>query len=238
MVLSEAAGPWAVVTGAGRGIGAQAVRLLDERGWHVVAIVRDVSAAQSAFEDLRRVEVRPADLRDAASLAVIADELPAEGINLVVANAAQFSPWDETVLTADLEHVKDLLDVNVVGTWRTIQAFAPALTRAQGSLIIVGSGGGSHGDPDFGIPTNSGAVGYAVSKAAVHALARKAALRLADDDVAVYAVDPGLTATAPGMAEMGARDPREGAASVLAPILGAGFVPAGSFTRDGRDLPW
>ncbi|TDN92046.1 SDR family NAD(P)-dependent oxidoreductase [Microbacterium sp. BK668] len=227
----------AVVTGAGRGIGRAAAQLLSERGWHVIAVVRDAAGAREAF-DRSAVEVRVADLRDETSLATVAAELGEDGADLVVANAAQFSPWDETVLTADLDGARDILDVNVLGTWRTIQAFSKALMRAQGSLIIVGSGGGSHGDPDFGVTTNAGAVGYAASKAAVHVLGRKAALELGERDVAVYVVDPGLTATAPGMAGMGARDPRDGALSILRPVLGDGFVPAGSFTRDGRALAW
>jgi NAD(P)-dependent dehydrogenase (short-subunit alcohol dehydrogenase family) len=227
----------AVVTGAGRGIGLAATRLLAERGWHVAALARDDATAQREFESDQTVRVHRADVTDAASLSAVADEYD-EGLDLVVANAARFSPWDETVLSADLNQAASVLDVNVLGTWRTIHAFAPALIRGQGSLIIVGSGGGSHGDPDFGITTNAGAASYAVSKAAVHALGRKASLELGSHDVAVYVVDPGLTATAPGMAEMGARDPRAGALSILQPILGEEFVPAGSFTRDGHDLSW
>lgn len=228
----------AIVTGAGRGIGLAAVQLLGERGWRVTALARDVAAARAALAGVEGAQVRFADVLDEGSLRAVAAKLPREGVDLVVANAARFSPWDETVLTADLDGVRDILEVNVLGTWRTIQAFAGALTRAQGSLIIVGSGAGSHGDPDFGVSTNAGAVGYAASKAAVHVLARKAALELGEKDVAVYAVDPGLTATAPGMAAMGARDPRDGARSILRPVLGDDFVPAGSLTRDGRPLPW
>ncbi|QIG39898.1 SDR family NAD(P)-dependent oxidoreductase [Microbacterium sp. 4R-513] len=228
----------AIVTGGGRGVGLAAVKVLSERGWSVIALARDVRAARAALAGHPSVDVRYADLRDPASLVAVADTLPEDGIDLVVANAAQFAPWDETTLTADLDGVRDILEVNVIGTWRTVQAFSHALIRSQGSLIIVGSGGGSHGDPDFGIATNPGAVSYAASKAAVHALGRKAALELGEKDVAVYVVDPGLTATAPGMAEMGARDPRSGALSILRPVLGEGFVPAGSFSRDGRPLDW
>jgi NAD(P)-dependent dehydrogenase (short-subunit alcohol dehydrogenase family) len=131
------------------------------------------------------------------------------------------------------------MEVNALGTWRTLQAFAPALRRADNArVIVVGSGGGSHGDADFGIATNAGAAAYAVSKAAVHALARKAALELSSDGIDVFVVDPGLTATAPGMAEFGARPPAEGAASILWPVLHPGTVPQGSFTRDGHLLSW
>ena len=54
----------------------------------------------------------------------------------------------------------------------------------------------------------------------------------------VFVVDPGLTATAPGMAEFGARPPADGAASILGPVLHPGTVYPGSFTRDGEPLSW
>ncbi|WP_164515521.1 SDR family NAD(P)-dependent oxidoreductase [Microbacterium sp. 10M-3C3] len=225
----------AVITGGGRGIGAAAVDLLREDGWRVIALVRDRGAVPEAWADDSDVRVIQADVTDARSLEDAARE--AGDVDLVVANAAAFAPWQETALAADLDAASAVLDVNVLGTWRTIQAFAPALEARHGSLIVVGSGGGSHGDPRFGIATQPGAASYAASKAAVHALARKAALEL-EGRVPVYVVDPGLTATAPGMAEMGARPPVDGARSILWPILGDTPVEPGSFTRDGQPLPW
>lgn len=233
--------PTAVVTGAGRGIGAEVARELAADGWGVFAVVRDPAAARTTFDGVPAVQVISADISSAAEIesAARAVATMTASVDLLVANAAQFAPWDETVATADLDLVRDILAVNVVGTWQTIRAFLPA-RRAAGNarIVIVGSGGGSHGDLQFGIATHPGAASYAVSKAAVHALARKAALELGEDGIDVFAVDPGLTATAPGMAEMGARPPRDGARSVLAPILHPGSVERGSLTRDGCPLPW
>ena len=77
---------------------------------------------------------------------------------------------------------------------------------------------------------------YAVTKAAANALTRKLAAEL--PGVRVNAVDPGLTATAPGMADMGARPVPEGAAGVVwAATLGPDG-PTGGFFRDGRAHPW
>jgi NAD(P)-dependent dehydrogenase (short-subunit alcohol dehydrogenase family) len=230
-------GKRAVVTGAGRGIGAAAAGILAAAGWEVVALVRDVASAEERFASAPGVRVMRADVGDAVALAAVAAEIDG-AVDLLVANAAQFSPWDETVLGADIPAVEAVIDTNVLGTWRTVQAFAPLLRRrAGGAIIVVGSGAGSHGDPRFGVGTSPGAAGYAVSKAAVHVLTRKLASELAGE-VAVYAVDPGLTATAPGMADFGARPVREGAQSVLFPVLHPGFVVPGTLTRDGGSLPW
>lgn len=197
--------------------------------------MRDPAAVPDAWSDDGGIRVIRADVTDAQSLE---DAARAAGdVDLVVANAAAFAPWQETAFAADLDAARAVLDVNVPGTWRTIQAFARGLEARHGSLIVVGSGGGSHGDPRFGIATQPGAASYAASKAAVHALARNAALEL-EGRIRVYVVDPGLTATAPGMAEMAARPPVDGARSILWPVLGDTPVEAGSFTRDGHPLPW
>lgn len=227
----------AIITGAGRGIGAAAVDILSEAGWEVVALVRDVDAARERFAGRARVRVTRADVGDPGELAAVASDL--EGpVDLLVANAARFSPWDQTVLTADLTEVTGVLDTNVLGVWRTVQAFAPLVRRSDaGAIIVVGSGGGSHGDPQFGVGSSAGAAGYAVSKAAVHVLTRKLAAELTGE-VAVYAVDPGLTATAPGMEDFGARPVGEGAESILWPVLHPGSVAPGTLTRDGGELAW
>lgn len=229
----------AVVTGAGRGIGLEAARLLAQEGWSVTGVVRDVHAAEAALAGVPQVSVQRGDVTDTDSLAAVASSFDGNGLNLLVANAAAFAPWDQTVLTADIASVREILDVNVLGTWRTLQAFLPALRRAgHAQVIVVGSGGGSHGDPDFGVISSAGAAAYAASKAAVHAMARKASVELASEGIDVFVVDPGLTATAPGMAEFGARPPADGAASILWPVLHPGTVRPGSFTRDGEPLSW
>ena len=58
-------------------------------------------------------------------------------------------------------------------------------------MIVVGSGGGSHGDTDFGIATSAGAAAYAASKASVHAITGKAHVEPAPEGIDVYVVDPG-----------------------------------------------
>jgi NAD(P)-dependent dehydrogenase (short-subunit alcohol dehydrogenase family) len=213
--------------------------MLVQAGWSVIALVRDVRAAEAAFADVPEVSVRRGEITDASSLADVAGTIGERGLNLLVANAATFAPWDQTVTNADLDTVREIMGVNVLGTWQTLQAFLPALRRADhAQVIVVGSGGGSHGDPDFGVASNVGAAAYAASKAAVHAMARKLSVERASEGIDVFVVDPGLTATAPGMAEFGARPAADGAASILWPALHSGEVPSGSFTRDGAPLSW
>lgn len=70
-------------------------------------------------------------------------------------------------------------------------------------IVNVSSGAGSHGEPQFGLTSSATVASYGVSKAALNALTVKLAGELKEQHILVNAVDPGLTATAPGMEEMG-----------------------------------
>jgi NAD(P)-dependent dehydrogenase (short-subunit alcohol dehydrogenase family) len=99
---------------------------------------------------------------------------------------------------------------------------------------MVASGAGSHGDPVFGLPTGGGAPAtYGISKAAVLALSSTFAAELADTPVLVNAVCPGLTATAPGMEQMGARPVDAGAAGIVWAATLPDDGPRDGFFRDG-----
>jgi len=82
------------------------------------------------------------------------------------------------------------------------------------------------------------AASYGVSKAALLALTSKLAAELEGSGVLVNAVCPGLTATAPGMEQMGARPVAEGARSVTWAARLDDGGPSGGFFRDGRALDW
>lgn len=235
--------PLALVTGAARGIGAETARQLGRAGYHVVVTARDPDAAQAHAEVLRAegvtAQAMQLDISDAGSIARLAGQLADRAVDVLVNNAAAFADWSETPSTADLSAARSVVDTNLFGTWQVIQALLPALRRSQGARIVnVGSGSGSHGDPDYGLRTNPAAASYAISKAAVHALTAKLAAELADEGIRVDAVDPGLTATAPGMEDMGARPVPEGAASVVQAALRPADGSTGTLTRDGQPLPW
>lgn len=109
----------------------------------------------------------------------------------------------------------------------------------RGRIVNVASGGGSHADADFGLAAFGGqATAYGVSKAAPNALTTCFASELAGTEVLVNSVDPGLTATAPGMEEMGARPIPDGAASVAWAALLPDDGPTGGFFRDGAPMGW
>jgi NAD(P)-dependent dehydrogenase (short-subunit alcohol dehydrogenase family) len=233
----------ALVTGAARGIGAEVARQLGHAGCEVIVTARSIDAAQTHAEVLIdegvTASARQLDIDDIHSVTRLAEELAERALDILVNNAAAFADWSETAGTADLARARSVMDTNLFGTWQVTQALLPALRRSPAARIVnVGSGSGSHGDPRYGLTTHPAAASYAVSKAALHAFSAKLAVELADEGIRVDVVDPGLTATAPGMEGMGARPVPEGAAGIVHAALDPADATTGSFTRDGEPLPW
>ncbi|QCR19120.1 SDR family NAD(P)-dependent oxidoreductase [Agrococcus sp. SGAir0287] len=224
----------ALVTGAGRGIGRAIVQQLVDREHRVIATARRLDVLEGLRSEVVETALVDLDADDVGAQTIPA--IAERPLDLLVLNAARFSPWDERAADADLDVARGVLATNVLGSWAVVQAALPALRAARGTIVGVGSGSGSHGDPQFGLAVNPGAASYAVSRAALHALLHRLSAELAPDGIRVFATDPGLTATAPGMVEMGARPVEDGARSVLAPLDGR--VEPGTLARDGRPLPW
>ena len=235
----------ALVTGASHGIGLEVVRQLAEKGMIVMLTARDKEKGQVAAQKLADegldVHFLQLDIADPASVQGAASQVN-DGygeLDVLVNNAAAYADWSETASGADLAHTQEVMNTNLFGAWRMVQAFLPLLKKSEHARVVnVSSGAGSYGEQQFGLASSPTVVSYGVSKAALNALTVKLAGELKEQGVLVNAVDPGLTATAPGMEEMGARPVPEGAASVVwAATLGEDG-PTGGFYRDGEPLPW
>jgi NAD(P)-dependent dehydrogenase (short-subunit alcohol dehydrogenase family) len=85
------------------------------------------------------------------------------------------------------EELTRQLDVNVVGQLRVLQAFLPALRRARGRVVLMGSIGGRSALPFLGA--------YAMSKFALEAMADALRVELAPFAIHVAIVEPGTIAT-------------------------------------------
>jgi len=235
----------ALVTGGARGIGFEVGRQLAQQGMTVVLGARGPDKASAAAEKLAQdsLDVRAGilDVTDNESVAELAAWVEGEfgRLDVLVNNAAAFTDWSETASGADLESARAVFDTNLFGPWRVCQAFLPLLRGGDHARIVnVASGAGSHGEPQFGLAAGGSAASYGISKAAVSALTSKLAAELEGTGILVNSVDPGLTATAPGMEEMGARPIPEGAASVVWAATLPDNGPTGGFFRDGGPLPW
>jgi len=132
----------------------------------------------------------------------------------------------------DLSMVAEALDVNLFGAWRVTQALLPMLRSSPRPRVVnVSSEGGSIARATGGRPA------YTVSKAALNSLTRMLAAELHRDGVLVNAVCPGWITGSDRRAD-GGRTAAQGAASVVWAVTIPNGGPTGTFTRDGREIPW
>ena len=235
----------ALVTGANRGIGFEVCRQLARAGARVILTARDEAkglqaAAALTGEGLKADFVR-LDAADRASVSAAAKAVGASHgrLDVLVNNAGGFYDMDRTAAKVDLGFVREVMELNLFGPWTVTQEFLPLLRKSgRARVVMVSSGAGSHGDPAFGLGTNPGVPSYGASKAALNALTVKLAAELKPEGILVNAVCPGFTATYPGMAEMGARPVTEGAAAVVWACALPDGGQTGTFTRDGKTIPW
>jgi SDR family mycofactocin-dependent oxidoreductase len=193
------------VTGAAHGQGrAHAVRLAAE-GADVIAVdlceqSLDVHYPLGSWERLletvalvekegQRGFAAKADIRDRDALAKVVADTAADfpRLDVLVANAGMGGYG--RVLDTPLERWQQIMDVNLTGTFNTIQAFAPRMVDAGngGSIIIISSVSGIKGLPFTGA--------YSASKHGLQGLARVLAQELAEHAIRVNTINPGPVAT-------------------------------------------
>jgi 3-oxoacyl-[acyl-carrier protein] reductase len=182
-----------IVTGASKGIGKGIARIFASKGAQVLLAARDLSQTEAAAAEIRAsiraggggVSAVGADVsreEDCASLARTAVERHG-GIDIVCCNAGIFPAARLGEMSvADWDQV---LDINLKGTFLTVNACMPELkARGKGRIIVTSSITG----PITGYP---GWSHYAASKAGQLGFVRTAAIELAPHNITVNAVLPG-----------------------------------------------
>ncbi|MFE3764288.1 SDR family oxidoreductase [Streptomyces sp. NPDC059104] len=230
--------PISLVTGANRGIGRETARQLAALGHTVLVCARRPRDAEQAVADLApgvpgRLVPYPLDVTDADGVRALARRVEAEfgRLDVLVNNAAINYDTTRRAVSADLDEVRDTLETNLFGAWRTAQAFLPLLRRsAHPRLVNVSSESGSLEHMSGGTPA------YGVSKAALNALTRKLADELRAERILVNAVCPGWIAT--DMGGSGGAPVEQGAAGVVWAATLPDSGPTGGFFRDGEPLAW
>lgn len=153
-----------LLTGAAGGIGSATARRLAASGARLALVDIDRDPLEELAADLGDSAVTyTADITDLPALERVVDDARSRwgGLDVVIANAAM----DLIGPLAELppEAFDRCIEVNVLGTWRTIRAALPAVRGADGYVLVVSSAG-VFVPPPFQGP-------YSASKAAVGALA-------------------------------------------------------------------
>jgi 3-oxoacyl-[acyl-carrier protein] reductase len=185
----------ALVTGAASGIGAATARVLAEAGADVVAgwyppDPHDVEPTRSAVEAAgRRCLVCEVDVASTASVDAMVDSAIDElgRIDVVVANAAIARDVPSPEL--DDERWRDLIDVDLAGTFRCFRAAIPHMVDAGwGRLLATSSIAGA-------LQGWARHAHYAAAKAGLVGLVRSLAVELGPHGITANAVAPGVIET-------------------------------------------
>ena len=190
-VAAPLAGRTALVTGAGRGIGAGIARRLAAEGARVVVADRDLTSAQEVAAGISakghaavfaRMDVT--DERERSDAFRQADALG--GLDILVNNAGIYSA--QPVLDVDASSWHRVFEVNVQGLFFCCQAAIPAmLDRGRGRIVNVSSTAARIGNPAM--------IAYNASKAAVLAITRGLASEYSRQGTTVNSVLPGIIDT-------------------------------------------
>jgi NAD(P)-dependent dehydrogenase (short-subunit alcohol dehydrogenase family) len=157
----------ALVTGAARGIGFATARGLLAKGASVVLVDLQQHSAQRAAAELHETSALGigADVTDRAAMqrAVAIAVERFGGLDVVVANAG-IAPRVATFTAMAPESFARVLDVNLWGVCRTVDAALPQITARAGHIVVTSS--------IYAYINGAGAIPYAMSKAAVEQLGR------------------------------------------------------------------
>jgi NAD(P)-dependent dehydrogenase (short-subunit alcohol dehydrogenase family) len=187
------AGQVAVVTGAGRGIGAAIARKLANLGATAVLCGRTQSTldstAQAIVEANGKVEVIPCDVTILHQLEYAAARVDStfKRLDILVNNAgvARFTEPLHNLLPEDWDRI---LNTNLRGVYYAIRAFVPIMIRGySGHIINISSLAGKN-------PLPNGAA-YAASKWGLNGLTYSAAEELRGHNIRVSVICPGSVDT-------------------------------------------
>jgi NAD(P)-dependent dehydrogenase (short-subunit alcohol dehydrogenase family) len=185
--MGKLQGKVAVVTGGSSGIGLATARRFVEEGAYVFITGRRAEQLESAKRAIGRnvtaVEGDVANLHDLDRLFKIVREEKGV-VDIVVANAG----FVERVLLENVtpEHFDKTFNINVRGTYFTIQKALPLMTRG-GSIVLVSSVLNAKGLPEHST--------YSATKAALRSLARSFAAELTGRGIRVNTLSPGAIDT-------------------------------------------
>ncbi|MBV7266872.1 SDR family NAD(P)-dependent oxidoreductase [Erythrobacter ani] len=189
--FSPVKGEWAVITGAGRGIGRWLAQHFSAKGMRICALDIDAYEAEETARLCREgSRAHGCDVSDASETARVAEKLIAQGVepSLLWINAGVGSA--DTVTNVKARTLDWLMGVNVMGPVHTAQAWLPAL-KARGGARHVGITASSASV----VPVSGPFTLYATTKQMTAAIGEALTAELAGDGIGVTILCPGILNT-------------------------------------------
>ncbi|AFT71058.1 Short-chain dehydrogenase/reductase SDR [Alloalcanivorax dieselolei B5] len=186
-----------VVTGVSSGIGRGTLNVLIERGWHVFGSVRKIEDIRS-LKDQYGDSFTPLlmDIQDESAVLsaaeLVREALGDRNLDGLVNNAG--GSFSDPLLLQSVADFRKQIDINLVGMFAVIRAFAPLLgassshSDAKGRIVNLSSVGGTFGPPFLGA--------YSAAKHGVEGLSESLRRELMLVGIDVIVIGPGSVRTA------------------------------------------
>lgn len=182
-------GRCAIVTGAGRGIGAAIAKVFASEGAAVLVTNRSIRRGEKTTREVAKAggdaSFLQVDVTDGAAVKAMAREAVKRygRIDILAHNAGIFP---STMLEKmDEEEWDEVIETNLKSAFRVVKACLPQMTRQKYGRIVITS---SITGPRVGCP---GWAHYGASKAGLNGFMRSAALEFARQGITINGVEPG-----------------------------------------------
>jgi len=175
--------PTVLITGANRGVGAELVKNYLEKGYEVVAAVRD-PATMKEQKGLVVIKLDAGTVDGAKEgIAELTSKHGIKSLDIVIANAA-VNIAKESFKDLNVEDMQKTWEVNVRGPLLLFQATYDLLPKPNGKFVVISSGSGTIGQEH-----KLGQSAYGQSKAAVNYMVSK--LHYEHPELIILAISPG-----------------------------------------------
>lgn len=183
----------ALITGASRGIGRSVALRFAKEGAHVILVAKSMAALEEVDDEIQAVggsaTLVPMDLRDFDKIDQMGQALYDRfgKIDIMVGNAGllgDLAPMSQL----KVKRWTEVMDVNVTANWRLIRSIEPLLRQSETGRAIFLTSGTTKAPRAYW-------AAYAVSKAALEAMAQTWAQELLKTNIKVNLLDPGATRT-------------------------------------------
>ena len=177
-----------VISGVGPALGTTLARRCAEAGADLVLAARTAERLDEVADQVRTLGRRAVavttDITDDAQVDnLVARSLEAHGKVDVLINNAFRVPSMKPLADTTFDHIRDAIELTVLGALRMIQRFTPALAETNGAVVNVNSMVIRHSQPKYGA--------YKMAKSALLAMSQSLATELGDKGIRVNSVAPG-----------------------------------------------
>lgn len=187
----DLSGKTALVTGGSRGLGLEIAVGLRQTGARVALMARREGFFEEALKLIPGAIPIVGSVQDEAALEAAVERLEAEGGLDILVNAAGVT-WGQDALEVPAAKVREVLDVNLTGTFLASRVAARGMKqRGYGKILNIASVAGLGGSP----PEVLDAAAYSASKGGVIALTRDLAVKWGRYGIRVNALAPGFFLT-------------------------------------------